>query len=154
MKTGVDNRVEPVEYPEVSIANINNEIQPSIYPLENSDKTDNTNSVDESRNDDQEENIDGNSNYLKCYCGKKCKGPRHLQAKKRACRYLTIPDLKPLYENPPQLVEEDPELNRNAIYVPSEKFSILKSVKLPKTQKKWELLCSHTSLFTYPMLKK
>ena len=82
------NRV--IESPEVSLVNNNNQIPPTKYPPENRDEN-----TDENENNTEENNDDAvHNNYLKCFCGKKCKGLRGLQSHKRACKVLTIPDLK------------------------------------------------------------
>ena len=140
--TRVDNRANAIERPEVSIANLDNQITPSVYPpacYETTEECD----ENEQHNDDESEN---DINSLFCYCGKRCKGLRGLQAHKRACRMLTIPDLRSLYEAPPQnfvTESDDEEITPSTMY---EKINILKGVKLPKTQQQWERANQYFSL--------
>ena len=101
--TSITNDIT-IDTPELSLANIDNSIPCSDYPPEIRDNDLQNRNRDKSKdNNNENDDDDGNDiNHLKCYCGKKCKRLRGLQAHERACKVLTIPDLKTLYETPPQ----------------------------------------------------
>ena len=114
-----------LEIPEHSLANTNRVIEPTNDPPDI--RTEN----DEVVND------------CICYCGKVCKGLRGLQAHKRACRILDIPDMKALFEEELQEVNDVNELNNdgddNYQHKILENNLKLNGVKLPSSKQEWDL---------------
>ena len=118
---------EQIEIPERSLANNNGIIEP-------------TNDPPDIRTD--EENV--NEEFI-CYCGRVCKGLRGLQAHKRACRILDIPDMKALFEEPLRINEvedNEPEVNDDE-HETMEKNLKLNGVKLPTSKDDWNLANDH-----------
>ena len=120
---------EVTELPNVSIVNTNNEIPPTNDPPENRES--NKDNDEELENNEQVN--DNLISYFQCYCGKRCKGLRGLQAHKRACKILTIPDLKSLFASPPRCVEYSENSNEDLVNDEEiiEKISMLNGIKLP-----------------------
>ena len=72
-----------------------------------------------------------------CYCGKNCKGIRGLRAHQRFCHIQDLPDFKELFANEP---EADNHVNDINFEQPElAKFDIKDGIKLPKSQKDWDL---------------
>ena len=117
-QTSIVNNDFSVETSETSLVNIDNNIPATNDPpviLENSN------------------NIDSYT----CYCGKKCKGLRGLQAHKRACRVVGVQDMKSLLSIEPDTENEEEQIDGNEEEV-FKKLEKHPGIKLPKTEAQWE----------------
>ena len=118
--------VHSLETPERSLANTDNVIV-------------NTNDPPDIRQ--SEEDNETNKEEITCFCGKVCKGIRGLQAHKRACKIIDIPDIRALLEKPLQnnaIPSDDIEDIETDITV-TDKLNRLNGVNLPTNDEDWKL---------------
>ena len=113
--------------PEHSIANNGFSISTTNDPPVNTD--------DESWNSHEER-----SDYVSCYCGKKCKGIRGLQAHKRSCKVIDIPDIKALLTDPVDCDLDNEDLSSNESVLDDycyDKMCLQPGIKLPRNEQEW-----------------
>ena len=88
----------------------------------------------------QSENNNNNGNYVRCLCGKLCKGPRGLRVDKRFCQVFDSQELHNLFNNDDNFIEnssvENISLKQNT---PSEHCQTKPGVKLTKTNEQWSI---------------
>ena len=113
-----------INTPDKSIANNEFEIDPTNDPP-----------IDRDSEDREEED---EKKYIKCYCGKKCLGLRGLQAHKRACRIINIPDIKALLELPLEGDDDEEEVINEIENILFNKEAVLNGIKLPSNNSQWE----------------
>ena len=124
-----------IESPNVSITNINNTIPPTNESPDDrtfNDLNDNDDDIAISDDVNDHNSID----IFQCYCGKKCKGVRGLQAHKRACKILEISDLCSLDNIPPLKSKENESENNETPII--DKINLLPGVNLPQSTEQWE----------------
>ena len=80
-------------------------------------------------------------NYIKCHCGKLCKGIRGLRAHQRFCKINDMPELRELFNN--ELVEIRDSITCDENFEPKNQCipqnKLPKTgIKLPKTESDWK----------------
>ena len=90
-----------------------------------------------SNNDPPDIRIAENKDTYKCCCGKVCNGLKGLQAHKRSCKVIDIPDIKSLFEYP--IVNNEEELDDRTENLQFDKIETIPGIKLPSTKEEWEL---------------